>query len=405
MTSRPTISQSLLLAGIIILIAETAIAGTYDPGATNTAVKIGNTQPYSGAASALGTIGKTQAAYFKMINEKGGVNGRKIEYVSYDDAYSAPKAVENTRKLVESDEVLFVVLPIGTRPTMATIRYLNEKKVPQLFIAAGGTFLGDYKQYPYSLGWQPPYQLEAYIYGTYLATENPKEKIGVLYSGDDFGHDNIKGLRQGLGDKAGNIVAQVTYDTADTNADAEIQKLRASGATVLVNFAGPNFAAQAIKKISEIGWQPTIHILTSASQSVLSELSAASSKNIISASYLKDPGDPDWSSDQGIRNFVQFVEKFMPSESKSNNLIIYSYTVAQGIVALLKQCGDDLTRANVMQRAEGMKGIELDLLLPGVEVNTSPRNHFPIHQMQLIKFDGTRWVRFGRLMEGKINID
>ena len=409
-----TIALGLAVSAIAVFLAAGTLmpsaaqaAGTYDTGATDTTIRIGNTEAYSGPASSYGTIGRTQAAYFKMINDQGGINGRKIEFISYDDGYSPPKTVEQTRKLVESDEVLFIFNPLGTPTSVATIKYMNMKKVPQLFIAAGGTMFGDYKSYPWSMGFQPNYQGETRIYGKYLADKYPNGKIAVLYANDDFGRDNMKGFKDGLGAKAGNIVAQTTYETSAPTIDSELLKLKSSGADVFVNFTTPKFAAMAIKKVAEMGWKP-VQILHSVSLSVSSVLKPAgldNAKDIVTANYTKDPDDPAWKDDAGMKNFLGFLSKYMPSEEKSNSNVVYGFNSAQAMIQVLKQCGDDLTRANVMRQAESLKALSLDMLLPGITISTSPTDHFPIKQMQLQKFDGTTWVRFGPVIEGLVKIE
>src|ERR1700747_3025944 len=373
----------------------------YDTGASDTIIKIGNTAPYSGPPSSNGIIAKTEGGYFKMINDQGGVNGRKIEFISYDDAYSPPKTVEQTRKLIESDEVLFLFNQLGTPTNMSVIKYVNAKKVPQLFIAAGATIFGDHKTYPWSMGFQPSYQSETRIYGKYLRDNYPDGKIAVLSSNDDFGRDNVKGLKDGLGDAVGNIVAEVTYETSAPTIDSELVKLKFSGANIFVNFASAKFAAQAIKKAAEIGWKP-VHILHGNSQSISAVLQPAgldNAKDIITASYIKDPADPAWKGDLGLKRFSDFIGGYMPGEDITNFYVVYGYNAAQALVEVLKQCKDDLTRANVMKQAEALNQVHLDMLLPDVTLNTSPSDHYPIERMQLQKFDGQNWVRFGPAIE------
>ena len=377
----------------------------YDTGASDTAIRIGNTAPYSGPLSSNGIIARTEAAYFKMINDQGGVNGRKIEFISYDDAYSPPKTVEQTRKLIESDEVLLLFNQLGTPTTMSVIKYVNARKVPQLFIAAGATDFGDHKAYPWSMGFQPSYQSETRIYGKYLRENYPDGKIAVLSSNDDFGRDNIKGLKDGLGEAAGNIVAEVTYETSAPTIDSELVKLKFSGANIFVNFGSAKFAAQAIKKAAEIGWKP-VQILHGNSQSISAVLKPAGLENardIITAGYSKDPADAAWKDDPGLKKFSDFVAKHMPGEDQDNSYVVYGYNAAQALVDVLKQCGDDLTRANVMRQAEALNGAHLDMLLPDIALTTSPSDHYPIERMQLQKFDGQNWVRFGSGVEGTLD--
>ncbi|MET4369691.1 branched-chain amino acid transport system substrate-binding protein [Bradyrhizobium sp. LB12.1] len=377
----------------------------YDTGASDTTIKIGNTAPYSGPLSSNGIIARTEGAYFKMINDQGGINGRKIEFISYDDAYSPPKTVEQTRKLIESDEVLLLFNQLGTPTTMSVIKYVNAKKVPQLFIAAGGTVFGDHKIYPWSMGFQPSYQSETRIYGRYLRNNYPDGRIAVLSSNDDFGRDNIKGLKDGLGNAVGNIVAEVTYETSAPTIDSELVKLKFSGASILVNFASAKFAAQAIKKAAEIGWKP-VHVLHGNSQSISAVLKPAgfeNAKDIITASYSKDPADTAWKDDPGLKRFSEFIDKYMPGEDKTNFYLVYGYNAAQALVAVLQQCWDDLTRENIMRQAEALNQVHLEMLLPDVGLSTSPRDHYPIEQMQLQKFDGQNWVRFGPVIEGTLS--
>ena len=393
-----------ILVGVAIATPCAADEKRYDPGASDTFIKIGNTAPYSGPLSSNGIIARTEAAYFKMINDQGGINGRKIEFISYDDAYSPPKTVEQTRKLIESDEVLLLFNQLGTPTTMSVIKYVNAKKVPQLFIAAGGTFFGDQKTNPWSMGFQPSYQSETRVYGRYLHDNYPEGKIAILSSNDDFGRDNIKGLKDGLGDSVNNIVAEVTYETSAPTIDSELVKLKFSGANIFVNFASAKFAAQAIKKAAEIGWKPA-HILHGNSQSISAVLKPAGLENardIITASYSKDPTDAVWKDDPGLKRFFEFIDRYMPGEDKTNFYVTYGYNAAQALVEVLRRCNDDLTRANIMRQAEALRQVHLDMLLPDVTLNTSPADHYPIEQMQLQKFDGQNWVRFGPAIDGAL---
>ena len=391
-----------IFTGLTIAAPSAAQEKQYDTGASDTTIKIGNTAPYSGPLSSNGIIARTEGAYFKMINDRGGVNGRKIEFISYDDAYSPPKTVEQTRKLIESNEVLLLFNQLGTPTTMSVIKYVNAKKVPQLFIAAGATVFGEHKTYPWSMGFQPSYQSETRIYGRYLRDNYPNEKIAVLSSNDDFGRDNVKGLKDGLGDAVGNIVAEVTYETSAPTIDSELVKLKFSGANIFVNFASAKFAAQAIKKAAEIGWKP-VHILHGNSQSISAVLKPAgleNAKDIISASYSKDPADAAWKDDPDLKRYSDFMAKYMPGEDQNNFYVVYGYNAAQALAEVLKQCKDDLTRANVMRQAEALSQLHLDMLLPDITLSTSPSDHYPVEQMQLQKFDGQNWVRFGPVIDG-----
>jgi len=377
----------------------------YDTGATDTEIKIGNIMPYSGPASAYGVIGKTEAAYFKMINDAGGINGRKINFISYDDGYSPPKTVEQARKLVESDEVLFVFNSLGTPPNTAIHKYMNSKKVPQLFVATGATKWNDPKDFPWTMGWQPNYQNESHIYAKYLMKEKPDAKIAVLYQNDDYGKDYLKGLKDGLGAKAASmIIAEESYETTEPSIDNHIVKLKATGADVFVDITTPKFAAQAIKKISEIEWKP-LHILNNVAASVGSVMKPAGfdkSQGIISANYLKDVSDPQWANDAGMKAFLGFMGKDFPEGDKLDGGTIVGYGVAQTLVQVLKQCGDDLTRENIMKQAASLKDFRTEVLLPGIKINTSSTDFAPISQLQLMRFKGEKWELFGDVISGDV---
>src|SRR5437879_1373172 len=377
----------------------------YDTGATDTEIKIGNIMPYSGPASAYGVIGKTEAAYFRKINAEGGINGRKINFVSYDDAYSPPKTVEQARKLVESDEVLFVFNSLGTPSNSAIHKYMNSKKVPQLFVATGATKWNDPRDFPWTMGWQPNYQSESRIYAKYLLKEKPGAKIAVLYQNDDYGKDYLKGLKDGLGAKAASmIIAEESFETTEPTVDNHIVKLKSTGADVFVDIATPKFAAQAIKKVAEIEWKP-LHILNNVSASVGSGLKPAgfeNSQGIISAAYLKDVSDPKWDNDPGMKQFLDFLAKDFPEGNKLDGSVVVGYGVAQTLVQVLKQCGDDLTRENVMKQAASLKDFRTEVLLPGITINTSPTDFAPISQLQLMKFKGEKWDLFGDVISSDV---
>src|SRR5881392_2694289 len=374
----------------------------YDPGASDTEIRIGNIMPYSGPASAYGVIGKVEAAYFNKINAEGGINGRKINFISYDDAFSPPKAVEQARKLVESDEVLLIFQPLGTQSNSATQKYMNAKKVPQLFVATGATKWGDPENFPWTMGWQPTYQAEGHIYAQYVLKNVPNPKIGILYQNDDYGKDYVKGLKDGLGDAAKKlIVLEQTYETTDPTIDSQIVNLKNSGANVFYNVTIPKFAVQAIKKAHDIGWKP-LHLLNNVSASVdvvLRPAGLEASKDLITALYLKDPTDPQWRNDAGMKDWLVFMQKYYPDGNTKDAFNVYAYTVAQGLVHVLKQCGKDLSRENIMRQAASIKDLALPLLLPGIKVNTSPTDFYPIEQEQLAKFDGERWVLFGEVYD------
>ena len=376
----------------------------YDAGASDTEIKIGNIMPYSGPASAYGVIGKTEEAYFRKINAEGGIHGRKITFISYDDAYSPPKAVEQARKLVESDEVLVVFNPLGTPSNTAIEKYLNGKKVPQLFVATGATKWNDPKSFPWTMGWQPSYQSEAHIYAKFLLREKPDAKIGVLYQNDDFGKDYLKGLKEALGAKTTMIVAEESYETAEPSVDGHVVRLKASGADVFVSITTPKFAAQAIKRLAEIDWHP-MHILSNVSASVGGVLKPAgfeNSQGILSATYAKDGSDTQWDNDPGMKKFYAFLEQYYPDGDKLNASTVYGYGVAQTMVKVLHMCGDDLTRANVMKQAASLKEFEPDTLLPGVRINTSPTDYAPIKQLQMERFKGEKWELIGGIMSGEM---
>jgi ABC-type branched-subunit amino acid transport system substrate-binding protein len=377
----------------------------YDTGATDTEIKIGNIMPYSGPASAYGVIGKTETAYFKKINDAGGINGRKINFISYDDGYSPPKTVEQARKLVESDEVLFIFNSLGTPPNSAIHKYMNAKKVPQLFVATGATKWNDPKDFPWTMGWQPSYQSEARIYAKYILKEKPNAKIAVLYQNDDYGKDYLKGLKDGLGEKAAAmIVAEESFETTEPTVDNHVVKLKSTGADIFFDIATPKFAAQAIKKVAEIEWKP-LHILNNVSASVGSVIKPAgyeNSQGIISAAYLKDVSDPQWDNDPGMKQFLDFLAKDFPEANKIDGSVIVGYGVAQTMVQVLKQCGDDLTRANVMKQAASLKNFRTEVLLPGITINTSSTSFAPISQLQLMQFKGERWVLFGDIISGEV---
>ena len=377
----------------------------YDTGASDTEIKIGNIMPYSGPASAYGVIGKTEEAYFKKINAEGGINGRKITFVTYDDAYSPPKTVEQARKLVESDEVLIVFNPLGTPPNSAIQKYMNQKKVPQLFVATGATKWNDPKEFPWTMGWQPNYQSETQIYAKYILKNTPNAKIAVLYQNDDYGKDYLKGLKDGLGAKAASmIVMEESYEVSEPTIDSHIVKLKSTGADVFMNITTPKFAAQAIKKNMEIGWKP-LHFLNNVSASIGSVIKPAGPENaqgIISSAYLKDPTDPQWKNDAGMKAWNEFLDKYYPEANRADASVMYAYTVAQGLVHVLKACGDNLTRENIMKQAANIKDLALGGLLPGVKVNTSPTDFAPLAQLQLERFKGETWELFGEILSADV---
>jgi branched-chain amino acid transport system substrate-binding protein len=391
-------------AGIVALSAIAAIAQKkYDIGATDTEIKIGNIMPYSGPASSYGVIGKTEAAYFNKINSQGGINGRKIQFISYDDSLSPPKTVEQARKLVESDEVLLIFQSLGTPTNTAIQKYMNEKKVPQLFVATGATKWNDPKHFPWTMGWQPNYQSEARIYAQYLLSNHPNGKIGILYQNDDFGKDYIKGLNDGLAGKM-QIVAEMPYELSDPTVDSQVVSLKASGADVFVDIGGPKFAAQAIRKAAEIGWKP-VHVLTNVSASVGGVLGPAgldNSKGILTALYFKDVTAPTWKNDPDFKEWLAFMDQYYPDGDKTRGETAYGYMLARTLVQVLTQCGDNLTRENIMAQAANLKNFSPGMLLPGITINTSPTRFAPITQMQMARFNGDSWDLFGPVLNGEV---
>ncbi|MBR1205062.1 MULTISPECIES: ABC transporter substrate-binding protein [Bradyrhizobium] len=395
-----------LVTGTALAIALSATSASaqkkYDPGASDTEIKIGQTVPFSGPASAYASIGKTQAAYFKMINDQGGINGRKINLIQYDDAYSPPKAVEQVRKLVESDEVLLTFQIVGTPSNAAVQKYLNAKKVPQLFAATGASKFTDPKNFPWTLGFNPNYFVEGRIYGQYILKEHPNAKIGVLYQNDDLGKDYLNGIKAGLGDKAAKmIVAEASYEVSDPTIDSQVIKIKDAGADLFFSASTPKQAAQAIKKIAELGWHP-VHIVDINATSVGAVLQPAgleASKGLISTNYGKDPADPQWKDDPGMKRYFDFMAKYYPDGDKNSNFNTYGYSTAQLMVHVLKQCGDELTRENVLKQATNLKNVDLDMALPGIKGNTTPNDYRVNKQLQMMKFNGERWELFGPILE------
>ena len=395
-----------LATGAALAIALTASSAyaqkKYDTGATDTEIKIGQTVPFSGPASAYATIGKAQAAYFKMINDQGGINGRKINLIQYDDAYSPPKAVEQVRKLVESDEVLLTFQIIGTPSNAAVQKYLNAKKVPQLFAATGASKFTDPKNFPWTMGFNPNYFVEGRIYGQYILKNYPSAKVGILYQNDDLGKDYLNGIKAGLGDKAATmIVAEASYEVSDPTINSQILKLKSAGTDLFFSASTPKFAAQAIKKNFELDWHP-VHILDINATSVGATMQPAgleASKGVISVNYGKDPLDPSWKDDAGMKKYFDFMAKYYPEGDKNSIFNTYGYSTSQLLVQVLKQCGDDLTRENVMKQATSLKNVVIDLALPGVVGNTSPTDYRVNKQLQMMKFNGERWELFGPILE------
>jgi branched-chain amino acid transport system substrate-binding protein len=393
-------------AALSLLATQSALAQKkYDTGVTDTEIKIGNVEAYSGPASAYGIIGKTEEAYFKMINDEGGINGRKINWVSYDDGYSPPKTVEQIRKLIESDEVLFVFNALGTPTQTAVQKYQNMKRVPQLFLATGASKWNDPKDFPWTMGFQPSYRVEARIFAKYILKEKPDAKVAIFYANDDFGKDYVAGIKDIFGDKASSlIVAEESYETTEPSIDNHIVKLKGTGADVFVNIATPKFAAQAIKKMAELQWKP-MHLMTDVSISIGAVMKPAgldASEGILSAGYLKDASDPQWKDDEGMKKFMAFQAKYMPDANIADANLVYGFAAAQTMVQVLKQCGDNLTRENVMKQAASLKDFAPDTLIPGIKVNTSATDFAPIEQLKMMQFKNGKWDLFGDIISAEV---
>jgi branched-chain amino acid transport system substrate-binding protein len=388
-----------------VLASQNAFAQKkYDTGASDTEIKIGNVEAYSGPASAYGMIGKTEEAYFKMVNDNGGINGRKINFISYDDGYSPPKTVEQIRKLIESDEVLLVFNALGTPTQTAVQKYQNSKKVPQLFLATGASKWNDPKDFPWTMGFQPSYRVEARIFAKYILKEKPNAKVAVFYQNDDFGKDYVAGLKDIFGDKASSmIVAEESYETTEPSIDSHIVKLKGTGADVFVNIATPKFAAQAIKKMAELEWRP-MHLMTDVSLSIGAVMRPAgleASEGVLTAGYLKDAADPQWKDDAGMKKFMAFIDKYMPGANVSDSNLVYGFAAAQTMVKVLEQCGDNLTRENVMKQAASLKGYAPDTLIPGITISTSPTDFAPIEQLKMMRFSNGKWDLFGDIISAE----
>jgi branched-chain amino acid transport system substrate-binding protein len=400
-------AATIAFTGILaVSLASTAHAQKkYDPGATDTEIKLGNIMPYSGPASAYAVIGKTEDAYFKKINSEGGINGRKINFISYDDGYSPPKAVEQARKLVEADEVLLIFNPLGTPSNSAIQKYMNTKKVPQVFVSSGAAKWNDPKNFPWTIGWQPSYQVEARIYAAYILKNYPGKTIGVMYQNDDFGKDYIIGLHEGLGDQAGKlIVVEASYETTSPTVDSQVVQIKGANPDIFINVATPKFAAQAIKKIAELAWHP-VQFVSNVSASVGGVLQPAgieASQGVLSAAYLKDPKDKTWKDDPAMNEWRAFMTKWYPEGDQTDSATTFGYGVAKGIEQVLKQCGDDLTRENVMKQAASLN-FEIGVYLPGTRIKTSPTDFAPLEQLQMMRFKGESWELFGPLMSGEKN--
>jgi ABC-type branched-subunit amino acid transport system substrate-binding protein len=389
----------LVLAAISAAAPAGAGQKAYGPGVSDTEIRIGQTMPLSGPLSGMGTHGRTMLAYFEKVNAESGVNGRKVRLVTLDDGYNPPKTVEHTRKLVEQDEVLLLFGSFGTATNTAVQRYLNAKRVPQLFIITGGAKFQDARSFPWTMGFVPSYAVEGKAYARYLLANHPRAKIGVLYQNDDFGKDLLNGLREGLGNKTSMIVSEVSYEVTDPTVDPQVIMIKQSGADVLVSFAAGKFAAQAIRKVSDIGWKPVfiVPIGGSGRHTVLEPAGLDKAAGIISGTWIKDPSDPQWAKDAALRDYLAFMKNYYPEADPAELFNVVGYSAAQALGEVLRRCGDELTRESVMRQATSLQGVELPMLLPGIKLNTDPQDYHPIKQIQLARFDGKRWVRFGEL--------
>jgi branched-chain amino acid transport system substrate-binding protein len=403
MISRRRLLQTTAASAALLATRALPARAANTPGVTDKEIKIGQTMPYSGPASSYGAIGKAELAYFKKVNDEGGINGRVLNLLSLDDGYSPPKTVEQIRRLVEQDQVAFIFQSLGTPPNSAIQKYLNDRKVPHLFVATGATKWADPKHFPWTIGWQPNYQTEAHIYAKYLLADKPGAKIGILFQNDDYGKDYVIGLKDGLGDKAKSmIVREESYETSDPTVDSQIVSLQDSGADTFLNATTPKFAAQAIRKSYDIGWKP-LHFLNNVSISVGTVLTPAGlekSVGVVTADYRKDPTDPRWKDDAGYKQWLAFMQKYMPDADLGDNDYPYGMMAAMTMVQVLKQCGNDLSRENIMKEAANLHDLEMPMLLPGIKINTSPDNFSPIKQMQLQRFNGKTWELFGDVLSG-----
>lgn len=394
-----TLLVALLSAASLLHGAQALAQKKYDSGASDTEVKLGQTMPYSGPASAYASLGKTQTGFFRMVNEQGGVNGRKVNLISLDDGYSPPKTIEQTRRLVESDEVLALFSPLGTPTNSAIHKYVNQKKVPHLFVSTGAGKWNDPKNFPWTFGFQPNYPAEGKVFAAHILSTRPNAKIAILWQNDDFGKDYLNGLREGLGDKAASmLVASASYEVTDPTVDSQILTLRASGADVFVNAASPKFAAQAIKKIGEIGWKP-VHYVTNVSATVGSVLKPAGldhSTGLITTQYMKDPGDKQWENDPEMVAYKAFMKKYYTDGDPNDQLNLAAYASAHAMLHVLKTAGDTLTRENLVKIAANLKDVKVPGTLPGLLLNTSPTNHGPLATLQMARFSGSQWVSFGQ---------
>jgi branched-chain amino acid transport system substrate-binding protein len=397
---------SFITAAALLALTATTAAADNTPGVTQTEIKVGQTMPYSGPASAYAVIGRTELAFFKMINEKGGVNGRKITLLSEDDSYNPAKAVEQTRKLVEADNVTFILSSLGTATSSATERYLNDRKIPQLFLMTGADKFGNYKDFPWTMGYQPSYRTEAVVYAKYILKKRPNAKIAILYQNDDFGKDYVIGLKEGLGAKYASLVAkEATYEVTDTTLDNQVIALQASGADTLILAATPKFAAMGVRKVFNLSWKPALFFMSNVSASATAVFEAVGrdkATGIISTGYQKDPDDATQANDPAMKQFKEFMHQYMPDSDANDGNYVTGYNVGQMVVQMLKQCGNDVSRENIMRQAANLRNLDLPMLLPGIRVNTSPTNYHPLRQMRLMRWDGHVWDHFGDVLSDDV---
>jgi branched-chain amino acid transport system substrate-binding protein len=391
---------------ILVTAATAAFASTtkaQTPGVTSTSIRIGNTTPYSGPASTYSVVGRTASAFFNMVNDQGGVDGHKIEFISYDDGYSPPKTVEQIRRLVEQDQVAFTCQTLGTPTNSAIVEYMNHNKIPQLFVASGASKWSDYKKYPWTIGWQPNYRTEAQIYAKYILANAKNPKLGILYQNDDFGKDYPIGLRDILGNDWDKIVVKsVSYETTDATIESQLAELQGSGADVLLVAAIPKFAAQAIRKVHDLQWKPMFFMSNVATSvgTVMQPTGPEKAIGMLSTSYVKDPTDPSWHDDADMKQWRAFMAKYLPDGDTTDATTVIAYGTSTTVLSVLQQCKGDFSRANVMRQAENLHDMENPILLPGIKINTSPTEHRPIKALQFQRWDGKTWVRFGDLIEG-----
>jgi branched-chain amino acid transport system substrate-binding protein len=395
---------ALAAAGALaVFLAAGAPRAADTPGVTATEIKIGNTSPYSGPGSTYGVLGKLETAFFGMVNEQGGIAGHKINYISLDDTYSPPKTLEQARRLVEQDQVAFLFATLGTPTNSAIVRYMNQKQVPHLFLATGADKWGDYKDYPWTIGWQPSYRTEAQVYAKYILKQRPDAKVAMLYQNDDYGKDYFLGFKDVLGDRFDKMVVTATYEATDPTADSQLTSLKASGADVLLVAALPKMSAQAIRKVHDLAWKPELFFMSNVSISVGAVMNPAGPENgigIISGAFVKDPSDPSWANDPGMNEWRAFMTKYLPSADQSDNNYVVAYGFCKTLMQVFRQANGDFSRENLMKQANDLHDLEIPVLLPGLKVNTSPTNHHPVRAMQLEKWDGKKWGLFGDVIEG-----